>query len=122
MVNVGYFIDGKHGVIKNCEIHDYSDTMKYIRFEKGNDIYVAHYKDIEYIIPSDIVEENESEGKFDYNISCSITEWYNEGYNECKKSCQVHKSELADTIEDIFEWGGYNVKISCVERKDESKN
>ncbi len=51
MVDVGYFINGRHGVIRNCEIHNYSDTMKYIRFKKGNDIYVMQYKDIEYIIP-----------------------------------------------------------------------
>jgi hypothetical protein len=61
------------------------------------------------------VKEDKGEGKFDYNVSYNVKEWYDEVRESCRN---VHKSELADALEDIFKWGGYNVKISCVERKE----
>ena len=33
---------------------------------------------------------------------------------------RVHKSRLADVIEAAFENGGYDMKISCVERDEEN--
>lgn len=71
-------------------------------------------KEDSYKVVTVYVKENKGEGKFDYNISYSMKAWY----DEVRESCRVHKSELADAIEDIFKWGGYNVKISCVERKE----
>ena len=60
------------------------------------------------------VEENKGEGKFDYAISYNVKAW-DEELGEYRI---VHKSQLAHAIEHAFEWGGYNMKISCVERKE----
>lgn len=53
MVDVGYFIDGRHGVIRNVKIKRYSDSMKYMVFTDMIDcnIYKLDYENIEYIIP-----------------------------------------------------------------------
>lgn len=84
----------------------------------GNYLVTEWYADKEdiYKVITVYVKENKGEGKFDYDISYSVKEWY----DERRESRRVHKSELADAIEDIFKWGGYNVKISCVERKDDN--
>lgn len=102
---IGYnYIDKKHSMWRNF-IAMYGD---YIVTE-----WYADTEDI-YKVVTVYVKENKGEGKFDYNISYDVKEWYDE-VRECRN---VHKSKLADIIENIFEWGGYNVKISCVERRE----
>jgi hypothetical protein len=49
--------------------------------------------------------------KFDYGITYSI-----DIYDSCYK--RVDAEHLEETLYDIFIHGGYNVKISCVERKE----
>ena len=85
----------------------------------GDYIVTEWYLDAEdvYKVVTVYVKENKGEGKFDYNISYNVKEWYDERIEYCTR---VHKSELSHVIENIFKWGGYNVKISCVERKDEN--
>lgn len=102
---IGYnYIDKKHCMWRNF-IAIY-----------GHYLVTEWYVDTEdiYKVITIYIKEDDGEGKFDYNISYNVKEWY----DERKESCEVHKSELADAIENIFKWGGYNVKIGCVERKD----
>ena len=55
MVDVGYFIDGRHGVIKAVKMKSYSDTLKYMSFTDGDIIFKLNYENIEYIIPHEEV-------------------------------------------------------------------
>lgn len=104
---IGYnYIDKKHSMWLNF-IAMYGDY-----------IVTEWYFDTEdcYKVVTVYVKEDKGEGKFDYNISYGMKKWY----DEVRESRRVHKSELSDALEDIFKWGGYNVKISCVERKDDN--
>ena len=103
---IGYnVIDKKHPMWRNF-IDMYGDY-----------IVTEWYFDTEdtYKVATVYVKENDGEGKFDYNIDYSIKEWY----DERRESRRVHKSKLADAIEDIFRWGGYDLKINCVEREED---
>lgn len=117
-----------HIVADNNNGHSYV-TISYNHVDKKDSMwsgFIAMYgdyiitkwhvdeKDIFYKTITLYVKENNGEGKFDYNISYNVKEWY----DERRASRRVHKSELADALEDIFKWGGYDVKISCVERKN----
>ena len=55
MVDVGYFIEGRHGVIKAVKMKNYSDTLKYMSFTDGDIIFKLNYENIEYIIPHEEV-------------------------------------------------------------------
>lgn len=117
MVDVGYNIDGRRGVIRNVVPLSNTATEHLCFVEaKGDEQYALKKENIDYVVPHEATcEDIKDEGKFDYNISFSVKEWY----DECRDSCRVHKSELADTLEHIFEWGAYNVKVSCIERERE---
>lgn len=65
-----------------------------------------------YKVMTVYIEKDKGEGKFDYSIRYNIQAW-----DEVEQYCKVHKSQLSNEIEDIFLRGGYDVKISCVERK-----
>ena len=84
----------------------------------GHYIVTEWYVDREdiYKVITLYIQEDNGEGQFDYNITYSIKEWY----DERRELRIVHKSELADAIEEIFKWGGYNMKIVCVERKNDN--
>lgn len=104
-IRIGYnYIDKKSSIWRNLIAIYGHYTVTEWHVDK-DDAYITVY-----------IEEDKGEGKFDYNISYNVKEWY----DERRESCRVHKSELADTIEDIFKWGGYNVKIACVEREDDN--
>lgn len=57
------------------------------------------------------VEEDKGDGKFDYNVAYTT-----KGWDEVRSCHKVHKSQLADVIEDGFVNGGYDMSVSCVER------
>ena len=57
------------------------------------------------------VEEDKGDGKFDYNVAYTT-----KGWDEVRSCHKVHKSQLADVIEDGFVNGGYDRSVSCVER------
>lgn len=52
MVDVGYFIDGRHGVIRNVKATHNDRGLDAIWFEnEEEELYRLKFKDIEYIIP-----------------------------------------------------------------------
>ena len=104
---IGYnYIDKKHSMWRNF-ISMYGD---YIVTEWCVD-NIADTSDI-YKVVSVYIEESKGEGKFDYSIQYNI-----KGWDELVESYKVHKSQLSEEIENVFLRGGYDVKISCVERK-----
>ena len=75
---------------------------------------IADTSDI-YKVVSVYIEESKGEGKFDYSVGYKVKVWD----DELEQGCKLHKSQLSDGIENVFLHGGYDVKISCVERKME---
>ena len=66
MVDVGYFIDGRHGVIRSvwsCANSKTSD-MHVTYIGDDGEVYVLKYEDIEYVIPheKEVVANNETHG------------------------------------------------------------
>ena len=57
------------------------------------------------------VDELKGDGKFDYDVAYTT-----KGWDEVRSFHKVHKSQLANIIEDGFINGGYDMSISCVER------
>lgn len=105
---IGYnYIDKNHSMWRNF-IAMYGD---YIVTEWCVD-NIADTSDI-YKVVSVYIKESKGEGKFDYSIRYNVKVWD----DEVEQYCKVHKSQLSDEIENIFLRGGYDVKISCVERK-----
>jgi hypothetical protein len=80
----------------------------------GNYLVTEWYIDLEHFLTIYIKEDN-GEGRFDYNVVYTT-----KGWDEVRSCHSVHKSNLANAIEDAFEWGAYDMKISCVERKDDN--
>jgi hypothetical protein len=105
---IGYnYIDKKHSMWRNF-IAMYGD---YIVTEWCVD-NIADTSDI-YKVVSVYIEKSKDEGKFDYNIFYNISTLDNRLKGGCKVVC---KSQLSDEIENIFLRGGYDVKISCLEK------
>ena len=103
-MRIGYnYIDKNHSMWRNfiAMYRDYIVTEWYVG------------EDNPYTVITIYITEDKGEGKFDYDISYTVQEWY----DERRDSCKVHQSQLTDAIEAIFSHGGYDVKISCVERE-----
>lgn len=103
---IGYnYIDKKHSMWRNF-IAMYGDYIVTEWYFDTEDIYK---------VATVYVKENKGEGKFDYNIMYTT-----KGWDEVRGGHSVHKSQLADVIEDAFSYGAYDMEISCVERKDDN--
>lgn len=106
---IGYnYIDKKHSMWRNF-IAMYGDYLVTEWYFDTEDIYK---------VVTIYVEEDKGEGRFNYGVHNNVRAWD----SELDEYCIVHKSQLSDAIEHAFLRGGYNVKITCVERKDESKD
>lgn len=83
----------------------------------GDYVVTEWYLDAEdvYKVVTLYVKENKGEGRFDYNVVYTT-----KGWDEVRSCQKVHKSHLADVIEDAFVYGGYDMSISCVEREDDN--
>ena len=112
MVDVGYCINGKHGVI--WSVIPISNTKtEHLCFIKANgeEQYALKKEDIEYVIPSDSYLIND-DGKFDYNVVYTI--------DGVMRYHSVTKWKLADVIADAFASGSKTVSIGRVEREDDN--
>ena len=118
MVDVGYCINGKHGVI--WSVIPISNTKtEHLCFIKANgeEQYALKKEDIEYVIPSDSYLSDGSvvtndEGRFDYNVVYTI--------DGVMRYHSVPKWKLADVIADAFASGSKTVSIGRVEREDDN--
>lgn len=142
MVDVGYFINHKHGVIRNVMPISNTKTehlcfVSCLPNANGEEQYALKKEDIEYVIPSNCVSGKivfdkdgvteygadgsvvmkgkyieNDESKFDYNVVYTI--------DGVMRYHSVPKSKLADVIEDAFANGGYGMSIGCVERENDN--
>ena len=101
---IGYnYIDKEHSMWRNfmAMYGNYKVTEWYVEHE---DIKETPYKLITLY-----TEKDNGDGKFDYNVAYTT-----KGWDEVRSFHKVHKSQLADVIEDGFANGGYDMSISCV--------
>lgn len=92
MVDVGYFINGKHGVIKNV-IPMANTKTEHLCFMQGEEQYALKKEHIEYVIPSEKVVFDK-DGIIEYNTDGSVVV-------QCSKNL-LPPMTFADKFKEVF--------------------
>lgn len=115
MVDVGYNINGKHGVIRNVWSCANSKTgdIQVTYTDNSGEVYVLRYEDVEYVIPHE--EENTI-------VVGDKDGWYKSSYTEEKmiELCQKVDPPLtfADKFKEVFGFRPNNKNYSLCEIMD----